>query len=145
MACQVLRHSSTSMWQVGVGAGRGEPAVPLLCFACASLRSKRCSVARVSTCGVRITENGGISTKNSPKLRPTHGPQAPTARLAKCGSMSRVRGDDELMELLGMMGGGDPSAGKVAGSQDEEGVRCARGYDSIRRKCQLLTVPRPIS
>lgn len=40
--------------------------------------------------------------------------------------MARVRGDDELMELLGIMGGDDPNEGKVAGSQEEEGVRCAK-------------------
>lgn len=56
--------------------------------------------------------------------------------------MTRVRGDDELMELLGMMGGGAPNEGKVAAaSKEEEGVRCAKG----NRRQSMLTVPREIS
>ena len=57
----------------------------------------------------------------------THGPQAPTApRLSERTVMARVRGDDELMELLGMMGAVDSSERKIAGSQEEEDVRCAK-------------------
>ena len=49
--------------------------------------------------------------------------------------MTRVRGDDELMELLGMMGGVDPKEEKVATTKAGAGVRCAN---------HMLTVPREI-
>eukprot|EP00904_Undaria_pinnatifida_P005441 jgi/Undpi1/2026/HiC_scaffold_12.g05412.m1 len=49
-------------------------------------------------------------------LQPSH------TRASEGASMTRVRGDDELMELLGMMGGVDPKEGKVATTKAGAGV-----------------------